>query len=73
MYVENKVFETPVSNLTLLKRIIEWAMGSLTQEVIDIVSINLDTRSDAIIIENRGRAEYLQYWNKNLWSSHFFL
>ena len=63
-YVRNKVFRTPINNLTQLKRRITHAMRSITQGMIEKVWKNLDNCLDVIIREDGSHTEHLQYFNK---------
>ena len=64
--VQNKVFETTFSNFTQLRRRTTRSVRSIMQYTLDNLRINLESRSDAVIRENRGHIEHLCYYNKNL-------
>ena len=56
-YVKDKVFRTPVQNVTQLKRRITQAIRSVTQEMLQNVWRNLENRLNAIIRENGRHIE----------------
>ncbi len=55
--MKDKVCETPVQNLTQLKRRVTQAVRSLTQEMLQNVWQTLENRLYAIIRENKGHIE----------------